>query len=161
MITNVRSFILCGAIDFERGGMADYRAVINSQIIASQRPVLFDAWLAIQIELDGKPTPWSIHLQLPGGVKQQGETREIPTGRPDADIRIPVFVPLTEEGDLKVTLTDLSRKPKSWECRWRVRFEEGHRVLNPAELPIFEKLHMDELKRRAAATAEVIKLPPR
>ncbi len=135
MITGVRTALICERVEMANG-FPSFHTVADNTLAARTRPGIISFQLVLQVDLDKAETVVQVRVSANNYI--QGVNFNLPSGQTFVTL-VPVFmVPVTEDSDLVVEVSDESGKPPH-RFLWALYFDEHARTLTEDEIVQFAK----------------------
>ena len=127
MIVALRSAVICNKIE-ETGAGADYLGIHGSTLLAESQPGFLQVYLAIQLELDRKPT--SGFIRVAAANYNHAFPLAVPKGHWLPAIAFQLILPVLTAGPLTVSIHDAEGRGKPIRLKWNIAFAADAKVLD-------------------------------
>ena len=127
MIIALRSAIICNKIE-EKGAGADYLGIYGATLLVDSQPGFLQFYLAIQLELDRKPT--SGFIRVTAADYNHAFPLAVPKGHWLPAIAFQLILPVLSAGPLMVSIHDAEGRGKPIRLKWTIAFAENAKVLD-------------------------------
>ena len=127
MIIALRSAIICNKIE-EKGAGADYLGIYGATLLVDSQPGFLQFYLAIQLELDRKPT--SGFIRVTAADYNHAFPLAVPKGHWLPAIAFQLILPVLSAGPLMVSIHDAEGRGKPIRLKWNIAFAENAKVLD-------------------------------